>query len=228
MIGTKVIVLGAIAGLVTAGSVNAATEVRRECSQRRPHIVEVGVPYEISLDRVLREGKRMSQVQEYISVNGMPDFAEIQAVEPEWPWETYEVRLFYLRPNIEAAFGHVVVSSAATTLGIMKFQGQITPEKRHQIDVILEARQAPPPPPVAAVAPPAAPAAEMAPAAAAPAEPEHSGGLLNEALVSRIEAAAERAAQAAEQAATDSEAAVRAADRTVNVIEKMEQSADLR
>jgi hypothetical protein len=65
----------------------------------------------------------------------------------------------------------VLFSTALADLGVEKFHGEIAPEKRHEIDVILQARQTPPAPPAAevpAVAPPMAPAPAAEPAALAP------------------------------------------------------------
>jgi hypothetical protein len=135
--------------------------------------------------------------------------------------------LYYMRWNLEMDFGGVFISEAAPDLGVLKFRSEMTPEKRHEIEVVLQAREAPPVPPVVApvqAAPEPAPQAapEPAPQAAPEPAPPSEGGL-TEALVARIEAAAERAAQAADRAAQDSEAAARAAERTVNIVDKMEQ-----
>jgi hypothetical protein len=125
------------------------------------------------------------------------------------------VRLYYLRRNIETDFGRVFLSAAMPNFGVLKFQGGIPSDKRHQIEVILQAREAPQPPP--------APPAVITEEPPAPEEPQAGG--LTEALVARIEAAAERAALAADHAAEQSEAAVRAADRTVSMVEKMVETA---
>jgi len=204
--------------LASALPANAVGDVRRETTARRPNIVEIGEPYSISMGTLQREAGKLSEVREYIGEYGYPDYAEIQEIQPQWPWEAYEVRLFYLRRNLEADFGHVFFSSAMPNLGVTKFIGDIPPEKAHQIELILEARETPPPP-----APPA-PVAETLPAepAMVPAAEASSGGL-SEALVARIEAAAERASQAADRAVAESDAAVHAADRTENIVNKLEQ-----
>jgi len=164
-------------------------EVRREQTDRRPTVTEIGVPYSISMATVQREAEKISDLRDFIIRNGYPDYAEVQEVAPRWPWESYEVRLYYMHWNLEVDFGHVLFSSAMTDLGVEKFQGEIAPEKRHEIDIILQARQVPPPaeapvvvspPPVAA--PPMAPAAPAEPAAVAP--PPASSSL--EALVARL------------------------------------------
>jgi len=223
MIRRRLFVLGTVALLGVAASRSAFADVRREVTERRPYIVEVGAPYSVSRLALEREAEKIHELREYLADYGYPDYSEVQEIEPQWPWESYEIRTFYMQRNLEVDFGHVFLSPAMPQFGVVKFLGDIPPDKRHEIEVILQAHEAPPVAPVPP-APPPAPMAEApvpAPPQAAPAaEPPPSGGL-TEALVARIEAAAERAAQAADQAAEQSEAAVRAADRTTNIVNKM-------
>ena len=203
----------------------AVGDVRRQPSERRPSVMEIGEPYSISMATLQREAEKISDMRDFIIRNGYPDYAEVQEVAPAWPWESYEVRLYYMHWNVEVDFGHVLFAEAVADLGIEKFLGEITPEKRHEIEVILQARQAPPAPPVVE-APPVAPSAMQA--APPPAEPPTvppppSAGSL-ETLVARLEAAAERASKAADSAVEQSEAAVRAADRTVSIVDKLEET----
>lgn len=191
-------------------------DVRRERTARRPYIVEIGQPYAINAHRLQYEIDHISQLNEYVAKYGYPDYAEIQETSPEWPWEAYETRLYYLQRNLETDFSPVLLSPAAPNFGVLKFRGDITPEKRHEIELILQAREKPAVPPPVAAAPPAVAA-----------QPPTDHGL-TEALVARIEAAAERAAQAADRATAESEAAVHAADRTTNIVEKMEPRAAAR
>ncbi len=205
-----------LAAALLLGAASAPTvfgDVRKERTERRPYIQEVGEPYAINFERLQYEGNHISELQEYVQDYGFPDYSEIQEILPEWPWEPYEVRLYYLDRNLEVDFSPALISPAFPNFGVLKFRGDIPAAKRHEIEVVLEARKTPPAPVVAAPA---------APAVAAPA-PQNSGGL-TEALVARIEAAAERAAQAADRAAQDSEAATRAAERTVNIVNKMEET----
>lgn len=191
-------------------------DVRRERTARRPYIVEIGQPYAINAHRLQYEIDHISQLNEYVAKYGYPDYAEIQETSPEWPWEAYETRLYYLQRNLETDFSPVLLSPAAPNFGVLKFRGDITPEKRHEIELILQAREKPAVPPPVAAAPPAVAA-----------QPSTDHGL-TEALVARIEAAAERAAQAADRATAESEAAVRAADRTTNIVETLEPRAAAR
>src|SRR5216684_283735 len=155
------IALATVTLLATAATA-ALGDVRREKTGRRPYIVEVGEPYVITLPTLMHEADYMTDMADYLRDYGYPDYVEVQEIEPDWPWATYEVRLYYLRRNLEADFGHVKVSSAMPDLGMSKYLGDISPAKRHQIEVILQARQMPAPPPVLEAPAPPAPAAQAA------------------------------------------------------------------
>jgi len=220
MTRTGVCVLATALLLLTTEAGAAIGEVRRERPPRRPYIVEVGQPYAIGVQKLQYEVDHISALKVYVEEYGYPDYAEIQEILPEWPWEPYEVRLYYMQWNLEVDFGPVPVSEATPNLGMLKFSGDMTAEKRHEIEIVLQAREAPPPPPPPAEAQAVQPPAE---AQAVQPPPPTTGGGLTESLVARIEAAAERAAQAADRAAQDSEAAARAAERTVNLVDKMQR-----
>jgi hypothetical protein len=210
-------VLTATLLLTLAGAGAAFGDVRRETTERRPYIVEIGDPYAISPATLRREAQAISALREHLELYGYPDYAEIQEILPDWPWTAYEVRLFYMRRNLEADYGHVNMSSAAQNFGLLKFVGDIPADKRHQIEETLQSQStAPAGAAVAMAAPPSAGAQRTG-------APRRGG--ISEALVARIEAAAERAEQAADRAVQESDAAVRAADHTVNIVDKMEQRA---
>lgn len=213
MANKGMIILATMILLGAAASGTASADVRRERPARRPYITEVGYPYAINARRLQYEIAHLSELHGYVQDYGYPDYAEIQEISPDWPWVQYEVRLYYLRFNLEADFGAVLISSAMPDFGVLKFRGDITPEKRHEIELVLRSREKPAMPAPVRLSPPAAAAMQPDPI---------------EASVARIEAAAERAAQAAESAVAQSAAAVRAADRTVNVVNKMEGDAGKR
>lgn len=211
MIGRRLGALVIVTMLALALPAHAMGDVRREVTARRPYIVELGEPYAISLEALDQEAKRTSGLAEYLADYGYPDYAEIQEILPQWPWDTYEVRLYYLRRNIQTDFAHVIVSPGMPDLGLMKFIGTIPPEKAEAIRLSLASRYAPRP--------------DYAVAAAPQAQPSHG---LSPEWLARIEAAAERAAQAADRAIADSEAASLAADRTERITERMEQAGSTR
>ncbi len=203
-------IVGIVTLFATTAFGSAASDLPRWTAER-PYIVEVGEPYPITSTRLDSEAAHNSALEEQLASYGYPEYVEIQEITPQWPWDAYELRLYYLQRNVETDFGHVIVSPAMPNFGLLKYQAEITPEKRHQIEVILAARQSPPIRPVIASAPPAT------------TEPEPTGTLAD--AVARIEAAAARAEEAANRAVEQSEAAVRAADRTTNMVEKMSASA---
>ena len=165
----KFIVLATVVLLSGATGRPCVGEVRREQTDRRPTVSEIGQPYSISVATLQREAEKISDLRDFIIRNGYPDYAEVQEVAPRWPWESYEVRLYYMHWNLEVDFGHVLFSHALTDLGVEKFQGEIAPEKRHEIDIILQARQTPPA--AGAAASPMAPVPALEPAALAPPPP---------------------------------------------------------
>ena len=176
-------------------------EVRRERPARRPYITEVGQPYAINGEALQQEIARISDLRTYVGRFGYPDYTEIQEIVPDWPWKPYEVRLYYLDRDVEVVFGAVNLSPAAPNFGVMKTHSTMTPEKRDEIELVLQSRRVP----------------------ALSGGSRQSAADRMDVLVSRVEAAAERAAQAADRAAAESEAAARAADRTVATVQKMEQ-----
>ena len=176
-----------------------ADEVRRVRSERRPYITEIGAPYEIDAAQLQRESGRISDLRAFVDAYGRPDYAEVQAIRPQWPWAAYEVRMYYLDRDLEVALGQVFLSPAYKDFGVLKFYAEIEPAKRYQIERVLQAR-----------------ALQGVPATA----PAYAGDSI-EAVVMRAEAAAERAARAAERAETESRAAALAAERQASIIEKM-------
>jgi len=186
-------------------------DVRRVTPPNRPYIVEIGDPQPIGPRALQKEEKINSDLRRYIDFYGWPDYAEIQEIEPNIPWDAYEVRCFYLRRDREIAFGRAYISPVVTDLGIIKYQGRIDPATRDRIVALIT-----PPPSTAGEEPEHVefkPVTAPAPAVAQPDEIEM--------MVRRIEAAAERASVAADNAAAASEAASASADRTVNILGKI-------
>ena len=93
---------------------------------------------------------------------------------------------------------------------MLKHQGDIPVRKRHNIELAMRT-----------TAPTASVSAAVAPEESAP----HTSGMpgLNEALVARVEAAAQRAEQAAVRAQEESEVALRAAERADRMVDEAAQ-----
>src|SRR5512143_860144 len=77
-----------------------ADGVRRVTPERRPYITEIGAPFEIDAAQLERESGRISDLAVYLAAYGQPDYAEVQAIRPQWPWEAYEVRAYYLDSDV--------------------------------------------------------------------------------------------------------------------------------
>ena len=120
---TNRLLIGSAVLATMLGAHGVHGDVRHTTSARRPYIVELGEPYSINSDTLDGEARKNSDMRAYLSRYGWPEYAEIQEVMPEWPWESYEVRLFYLRRNLEVDFSHVVVSRALTDYGLQRYQG---------------------------------------------------------------------------------------------------------
>src|SRR5512143_3927124 len=88
----------------------ALGDVRRERSERHPTVKEIGQPYSISMATLGQESEKLSDLRDFIIRNGYPDYAEVQEVAPDWPWESYEIRAYYMHWNLEVDFGRVLFS----------------------------------------------------------------------------------------------------------------------
>jgi hypothetical protein len=231
--------LAAVAGF----QARAAGELRP--SVERPDVFEIGDPVLISRATLEREMRLNSSLREHIDLYGWPDYAEVQEVQVEEPFASYEVRIYYLRRNRYLAYGRVVVAPSVQDFGVRKFEGPIRPET---LDRLLTAMIMPAEewqeeplelaqgdlhePPVAEVAaaveavdvepgPLAAVdveiVAEEAEVAPARASSERTIGE----IVDRLEAAADRAAIAATLAEQASLAATSSADRATASLERL-------
>ena len=196
--------------LVPAAGLAIGPDVRLVTPANRPYIVEVGDPSPIDSYALDRERKIDSDLRAYLAFYGWPDYAETQEIEPNVPWDNYEVRVYYLRRNIQVHFGRAFVSPSVTDLGVIKFEGPMDPGTRDRIVALVTPANTGEPEPVVIRR------VEPAPVQVAAAPVDDI-----EAIVRRMEAAADRATAAAEKAAAASEAANASADRTVNILERL-------
>ena len=206
--------LVAVTALTLAPTVALAIgfdDVRRVTPANRPYIVEIGDPRPLGPRALQKETTRNSDLRAYIDFYGWPDYAEVQDIEPNIPWDAYEVRLYYLRRDREIAFGRAYIAPQVHNLGLIKYQGKMEPDTRDRIVALVT-----PPPSTASEAPEPMEFKPVTAVATAPAQPDEI-----EMMVRRIEAAADRASAAADNAAEASEAANASADRTVNILEKI-------
>ncbi len=121
------IVTGALLVLAAAPG-GRAENVRRVIPENRPYIVEIGEPQPIDVGRLNREMTRNTDLREFILYFGYPDIAEVQEIRPEAPWEPYEVRVYYLRQDLQAAFGNAYFAPGIQAYGIVKYEGPLRAE----------------------------------------------------------------------------------------------------
>jgi hypothetical protein len=215
--------LAALLVLAPAVAMAVGPEVRRVTPPQRPYIVEIGEPRPLSSQALDHERKRNRDLDDYVQFYGRPDYAEVQEIAPDSPWDAREVRLYYLKRDYAVSFGHAFISPAVEDFGLVKYQGPMEPVTRDRIVALLTptqtAMEAPQMEALQMEAPrmEAPQSVEFRPVtASAPAPP---GDI--ELLVQRVEAAADRASVAADRAANASDAASVAADRTVTILEKL-------
>ncbi len=211
---SKNLVIAVFLMLAPAVALAIGPEVERVTPANRPYIVEVGGPRPLSSAGLGREVKLDSDLAEYLDHYGWPDYAELQEIEPNPPWASYEVRIYYLKRNVELAFGRAFIAPSVTNLGVVKYSGLMDQVTRDRV--------------VALATPPMIVREQPAPVQIKPVKAEVEAGPpvatdQIEPLVRRIEAAADRASVAADHAAEASHAATTAADRTVTIMEKVSQ-----
>lgn len=174
-----------VAGMITAGE--AGADLRP--SVHRPALVEVGDPIMVDRSALRKEMERISDLKDYIARHGWPDYAEVQAVVAEDPFDEYEVRVYYILRQREFDFAHVDAAPWVKDFGIKRYEGPIPTETLGRLLTAEPLSAAPvvepesPPPPPSAAAPVAEPVAvaepapaELAPATGEPAAPADTNG----------------------------------------------------
>ena len=118
--------------LLVGGSVSLAhaAGIRRHTPQNRPYIVELGAPEAIDDMRLQREMRKNTDLRGYVARYGYPEVAEIQEIVPQSPWDSYEVRLYYIRRNQALAFSRAFISPIIDDFGLLKHTGKVLPEDR--------------------------------------------------------------------------------------------------
>src|SRR5215470_9682702 len=93
----------------------------------RPEIMEVGDPILITRRVLGMEMRRNADLRDWVHLYGAPDYAEVQEIQIDPPWASYEVRLYYVRRNAYLAFGRVNVAPNVYDYGVRKYIGGIDP-----------------------------------------------------------------------------------------------------
>jgi hypothetical protein len=73
------------------------------------------------------EAKRNTDLRDWMHLYGAPNYAEVQEIQIDPPWASYEVRLYYVRRNSYLAFGRVNVAPSVYDYGVRKYIGPIDP-----------------------------------------------------------------------------------------------------
>jgi len=132
----------------------AADEMRPAVD--RPDIMEVGDPILITRKVLGLEMRRNTDLRDWVRLYGTPDYAEVQEIQIDPPWASYEVRLYYLKRNAYLAFGRVNVAPSVYDYGVRKYVGSISPAVLERLLTAQPVTYVPPPPPPLQTAPPAA------------------------------------------------------------------------
>ncbi|MEO8603219.1 MAG: hypothetical protein ABI629_11640 [bacterium] len=130
-------VLVAMLGMLSVGRAGAQMVIQE--APNRLDIVDVGDPILISRKTLAGEMTRNAELREWVDLYGVPDYAEVQEIEVEPPFASYEVRLYYLKGNAYLAFGRVHVAPSLYDYGVRKYVGHIKPA---DLDRLLTARTA--------------------------------------------------------------------------------------
>lgn len=127
-----------------AGAVGAAAQGDggggcEAISPERPYLCDVGDPKPLSLQSFRTILSTNEAVRDTVARIGMPDFAELQRVDVESPWATYEIRAYYRSFNKMYAFARAFLLGRPG-VALVRFTGPIPPEKRAQMAGALPAR----------------------------------------------------------------------------------------
>lgn len=131
---------GLAAAIVAVGGLAIALRAQAEPMHPavdRPEIMEVGDPIMIGRKSLELEMRRNVELRDWIHLYGAPDYAEIQEIQIEPPFASYEVRLYYLKRNAYLAFGRANVAPNIYDYGVRKYIGSINPA---EVDRLLTAQ----------------------------------------------------------------------------------------
>lgn len=149
--------LAAVATAVVLIGLGGSAPVRAQShpAVNRPEIRDVGDPILISRRTLAREMTYNSDLRDWVRLYGPPDYAEVQELELDPPFASYEVRLYYIRGNKYLAFGRVHVAPSVYDYGVRKYIGPIDPaEVNRLLSAGPAADEATAPPTAPATAPP--------------------------------------------------------------------------
>ena len=93
-------------------------------SPERPYVCDVGAPKPIST-RTFRDilGKNKA-IRDTVARIGFPDYAEMQRVDVESPWASFEIRTYYREYKRMFAYGRAFLLDRPT-VALMRYQGPL-------------------------------------------------------------------------------------------------------
>jgi hypothetical protein len=92
----------------------------------RPYICDVGPPKPLSWRSFEEVLAHDDKVRELVRRIGLPDRAELQQIDADWPWLAWEIRTYYERYNRVYAFGRAFVLDRPE-ISVLRYQGPIPP-----------------------------------------------------------------------------------------------------
>jgi len=137
-------------------------------------------------------------LKQHVRDMGLPDLAQRWDVHTSWPWESYIVRLFYLKPRTEIAFSRAFVLDRPH-IGLMRYQRPISEEMAAELQRFL---------------------------ASAPSPTDENRGMYEGPLTGEPTGRAEAAAGRAEAAAEMSELGAAGAEQAANRLESLATEAE--
>jgi hypothetical protein len=137
-------------------------------------------------------------LKQHVRDRGLPDLAQRWNVQASWPWESYIVRLFYLKPRTEIAFSRAFVLDRPR-IGLMRYQRPIPEETAAELQRFL---------------------------ATAPSSIDEDRGVYEEPLAGEAAARAEAAAKRAEQAAEMTELGAAGAEQAAKRLDSLATEAE--
>jgi hypothetical protein len=137
-------------------------------------------------------------LKQHVRDRGLPDLAQRWNVHTSWPWESYIVRLFYLKPRTEIAFSRAFVLDHPQ-IGLMRYQRPISEDMAAELERFL---------------------------ARAPSSIDENRGMYEGPLTGEPTGRAEAAARRAEAAAEMSELGAAGAEQAVKRLESVATEAE--
>jgi hypothetical protein len=100
----------------------------------RPYICDVGDPKPLSLQSFRQIFEVDSAVRATVARIGMPNYAEIQKIDVNDPWVSYELRTYYVDYNKMMVFGRAMILGNPQ-VSLLRHEGPIPPDKLAMLTV---------------------------------------------------------------------------------------------